>query len=306
MDLATRLEHQVTEIESDTVFRDLALSPDGYYLAAVLNSDTLIVIDLLNGVLHRRDQAAPGLIAVPVWSGDGDALFYQKIVLDAATSALVGTEIWRAAPTPGTPPERVAGADLAAGRELVPLFSLEDGLLVAARDPDEENTVLLRLSGGALDAVWTGSLPPVTLLDVSPTTGAHLLLTDSTASALYLARYSSGSGITDARSFAPTGGVSYPNAWFASDGENILALDVEDGNNAQVVLFAPGDDGYGRLLLGPDNAYAALAVAWHPAGVIAQRLPAAGGPSELWLLPLDGSPGEFLTTGESPMVVGNP
>jgi hypothetical protein len=117
-----------------------------------------------------------------------------------------------------------------------------------------------------------------------------------------------------AAQISPQGEESaYWSARFSPDGIRIVSLryvNVLDTRHGEAVLLRPTADagGYEVVQLSPDPGAEDVAFSWHGEdGVVVQRLRpgvAEALAAELWLLPLDGSPGRMLTLGETPLVVG--
>jgi hypothetical protein len=155
--------------------------------------------------------------------------------------------------------------------------------------------------------------------DVSPDSSRVLLFSQADVSPgqqripapLYSAPLMVGASVAQV---SPAGEESaYWSARFAPDGSHIMALRyvrVNDAIHGEAVLLRPTSEGgsYEVVQLAADPGAADVAFAWHGEdGVVVQRMRTdvvETLATELWLLPLDGSPGRMLTLGEMPVVVG--
>lgn len=160
--------------------------------------------------------------------------------------------------------------------------------------------------------------PDYGLWDVSPDSSQVLLFSQADVTPgqqripapLYTAALMAEAAVTP---ISPEGEQSaYWLARFAPDGSRMLALryvQVNDEIHGEAVLLRPTADagGYEVIQLSPDPGADDVAFSWYSEdGIVVQRLRpgvAEALAAELWLLPLDGSPGRMLTLGEMPLVV---
>lgn len=309
-------ERPLIYMEEETTIRHLSVSPDGHYLAFSLNANEATVLDLTTGAMTTVDRVAEGgFIDSLVWSPDSDVLYYQKMLIDPDTSAPVSSQLWRTVMPPGMAAELVLESLLAEGSSVSPSFVLSADTVILYRvqigseSPGEH--VMYGLETGDLVPFLTG----FNLWDIAPDRSKMLLYAQADVSPgqkrVPVPLYVSGPNIGEAPTQASPDedNTAFWNARFAPDSLRIVALRYapgEEGLVADVVLLQPGEGGTTQMtILAPDEAYDNLAFSWHGEdGVIAQRWSLADGISEIWLLPLDGSPGVRLTEGESPVVVG--
>jgi hypothetical protein len=311
-------ERPLTALPGGSVLRDLAISLDGRYLAFSLNAVSMMVLDLSSGALMPIDQIAAGSVGPFVWSPTGDSLYYHKLVLDA-NSVPSTSEIWRATVTPGSAPQLIQQASLADGSAVAPAFALADGTLIFHQFSPAEASMGRWLSYNLAVGESTPLFADYGLWGISPDSSQVLLFSQADVTPgqqripapLYQAALAVGAG---AAQVSPQGEESaYWSARFAPDGSRIMALryvKVNDVIHGEAVLLRPTADasGYEVIQLSPDPGAEDVAFSWHGEdGIVVQRLRAGVAEAlaaELWLLPLDGSPGRMLTLGEMPLVVG--
>ncbi len=311
-------ERQLTTLDVGAVVRDLTLAPSGQHLAFTVDSVMLAVYDLWQGTIVVLDRAGPGgLIGEPVWSPDGKTMAYLKLATDPLTSQPLTTQVWQAGLDPAAAPHQVLDATLPEGRQVLPVAALaEGGLLLAAALPEAGSSVslLLYAPGSDLAPVALGGLVESPLVWDASVDRTKLLLSDLSAessggpSELVVADFSSVGGLSNPVTVAADENFAFREARFAPDSRRVIALrsarSPESEGVSDLVLFVPSAGGaFSGLTLSPDPAYTVLAMSWHGEdGVVAQRYPIAGTVSELWLLPLDGSPGKLIAVGEQPVV----
>lgn len=311
-------DRALTALPGGSVLRDLALSPDGRYLAFSLNAVSVAALDLSSGAMTPVDQIAAGSVGQFVWSLAGDTLYYHKLVLDA-NSIPSTSEIWAASMTSAGTPQRIQEASLAAGPAMAPAFALVDGTLILHQFNPAQAAMGTWLGYSLSAGLGAPLFADYGLWDVSPDSSRVLLFSQADVSPgqqripapLYSAPLMSGAGAVQV---SPAGEESaYWSAGFAPDGSRIMALRyvrANDVTHGEAVLLKPTADGSGYevVLLSPDPETEDVALSWHGEdGIVVQRLRrgvAEAVAAELWLLPLDGSPGRMLTLGEMPLVVG--
>lgn len=311
-------ERPLTALPGGSVLRDLAISPDGRYLAFSLNAVSVTVLDLSSGALLPADQVAAGSVGQFVWSPASDALTYHKLVLDA-NSIPSASEIWRVAVAPGSAPQLIRQTGLADGPAAAPAFALADGSLILHQFSPAEAGTGTWLSYSLAIGEGVPLFADYGLWDVSPDSSRVLLFNQADVTPgqrripvpLYNATLMAGAATTQV---SPQGEESaYWQARFAPDGSRIMALRYVQANDviqAEAVLLKPTADagGYEVIQLSPDPGAEDVALSWHgDDGIVVQRLRLGMDEAlaaELWLLPLDGSPGRMLTLGEMPLVVG--
>lgn len=311
-------ERALTALAAGSVLRDLTISPDGRYLAYSLNATSAAVLDLSSGAMIPVDQVAAGSISWFVWSPASDALYYHKLLLDA-NSVPSTSEIWRATVAPGTAPQLVLQANLADAPVSAPAFALVDGSLILHQFSPAEAGMGTWLSYSTAIGQGTPLFPDYGLWDVSPDSSQVLLFSQADVTPgqqripapLYNAVLMAGASPAQV---SPQGEESaYWSARFAPDGRRIAAIryiKTNDVIHGEAVLLRPSADasGYEVIQLSPEPGAEDVAFSWHGEdGVVVQRLRAGVAEAlaaELWLLPLDGSPGRMLTLGEMPLVVG--
>ncbi len=309
-------ERALTPTPSDSVIKDLVLSPSGRYLAFTLNLQEVAVLDLRVGQLTTVDSIEQGSVGSLVWKPDSSALYYHRLTTDAE-GAPVGSAVFLTAVPVAGAPTPVRQSDLTAGEPVVlPGFALADALLVhqiAAPGEAPGQWLTLDMVSGAALPVEDG----FGLWDVAPA-GDRLLMVDLDAAApgpaapvpLTVAGFSPASGALNPVQLSPIGeSAVYTAARFAPDGRVILALrrDVaQEGQLAQVARLAPNDSGsYIPALIPNPEGTEAVAFAWYSESLtVVQAIPLAGGDPELWLLSMDpGTPALRLGVGEFPVVV---
>jgi dipeptidyl aminopeptidase/acylaminoacyl peptidase len=317
-------ERPITEFPSEPGIHDLAVSPDGRYLAFSVNSQQVVVTDLTQGQQAIVDEVTDGGVGSFVWSPTGDALYYQKLVIDPEAAGPSG-HVWKAAMPPGDVPvlQPVIEADPGTAASLTPIAALGDGRLVVRE--------LTETGEGASRVFFiydpaTGERVPLaedySLWDVSPDHSKALLfdLAEVTPGrqveplGLFMGELSPSEGLVNVLAVLPTEGTGvYQAARFMPDSLGVIALysdptgpEFSLGYQTRVVLLRPDEGGvYRATPLDIAEQTSDLAFCWHgDLGVVVQRWLVETDTSEIWLLPPDGSPGIRLTTGEQPVVVG--
>ncbi len=307
-------ERQLTAYAPDTVLRDLTPSPDGRRLALTLDGHALAVYDFAEGQISVLDMANDALIAAPVWLPEGDAVVYQRVPLNPQTSAPAAGEVWMAA-LDALPRLLIGASALPEDPQaaFAPAFALSGNrLLVTALSSSEETPVrflIADLSSGVLAPFSVPELETPAVWDVSPDGTKALLYEQAAPHVLYLADLNAEGNVATIAQISPPDGRAYRMARFAPDGVRLMALRAplpESGEGVEALLLTPAEDGaYTATVLNQDVGFNHLMVRWHGEdGVILQRMSTDGGDAELWLAPLDGSVGTFLTAGEQPVVVG--
>jgi hypothetical protein len=313
-------EHLVAALSEGAVARDLTVSPDGRYLAYVLNGEQVVVHDLTTGQPTPIDAVTSGSLGQPVWSPAGDGLFYHKIVNDA-NGVPSFSQIWRAALPLSGPPGRVTETNLASDPAMSPVEVLGGTLIVhrfVPRQAGSDEWLFYDLIGAATRPLAAG----YGIWDVSPDLTRMLLFNLDDAAPglrsvpLYGALLTAEGAANIAPMTAPEEQVAYWAAQFAPDGLRVLALryvpNAAGLPHSETIVLTPGlPDGAAPVItvLSPDPTLEDQALAWHGEdGVVVQRFrKGAGGlpdQTEIWLLPLDGSPGRLLAYGIQPIVVG--
>lgn len=314
-------ERPLTLYDPGSVLRALSNSPDGRYLAYTLNGQSLQVFDLPNGSITTVAEIPSGSLNNPVWSADSSSLYYQALIPEGSEIGTIQSQIWQVAMPPGSAApvlrDDIAGEE---GVGLKPLFDLGDGRLLVGEVRADSPGRTLQWSGGGALPLGGGQVGEglYGVWDVSPDHSRALLseqVEGSPGGPLYIVSLvpPESSVASLMRVTAADDPGVYLESRFAPDGVRIVTLryvpaesGVRSDARAQVVLLQPGEDGtYQGLTLSPDETADTLAFAWHSEiGIVAQRWVLASNQFELWLLPLDGSPGQMLTTGEQPVVVG--
>lgn len=306
-------ERQLTAYAPDTVLRDLTPSPDGRALAFTLDGHVLAVYDFAEGQIGVLDMANDTLIAAPVWL-PGGSVAYQRVPLDAQTMAPAAGEVWVAA-SDALPRLLIGAGALPEDPQaaLAPAFALGGGRLIVAAAPSEGEAPTRFLmgdpTGSALIPLAAPGLEAPAVWDVSPDGAKVLLYEQAAPNVLYLADLNPDGSVANIAQISPPDERAYRMARFAPDGVRVLALRAplpESGEGVEALLMTPAAGGaYTATVLNQDVGFNHLALRWHGEdGVILQRMSVDSGDSELWLAPLDGSAGLFLTAGEQPVVVG--
>ncbi len=297
-------ERQLTFAVSGVVNPNLAVSPDGHFLAFTVDRQTLMVIDLELGGATVVDQADNAQIDAPVWSQDSLTLYYHKLAFDPETSAPSESQLWLAPMPPGLPSSQVTAASLSDRITIVPRFGLTGSQLIIQQVP---------LSGGEDDLgefflydTASEMLTPLAegfgVWDAYATAGSAKLILfsqDPNDTALYTADLDMATGTVG--NINPTGlGAKFTSGRFDLNGGNIAALIAADSGASQAVILQPG----GAIITLPTEAGGRdVAYSWTVgSGVVVQRV-LSGSQSEILLLPVDGSAGAVITSGESPRVV---
>lgn len=293
--------------------RDLAVSPDGHYLAFV-NAAQLMVLDLEQGQVHKIAQTATDRLSAPVWTLAGDALYYHQMVIGSDSKPVRSLVMRADMPPASADPVKVLDFDLSANMPILPTAAWRGGILFLHQSD---------LSGGSLGQ-WIvfepeqESLAPLLqgygLWDVSPDRTKMLLYNTadlaggaaSPSAPIYSASLDLLKGAVSLSKLTPDSlTVHLESARYGADGIHIAALQVVGADNGfrhQAVLLAPGTDGKDIIArLAPDDAVDDIALVWGGNGLIVQRM--RSGQPELWNIPLDGSAGTLLAQGEQPVVV---
>ncbi|MBN1310060.1 MAG: hypothetical protein JXB30_01485 [Anaerolineae bacterium] len=309
-------ERVLTTLPPGSALRYLTISPGGQYAAFTVSSQQVMVLDLSLGQPTVVAEMPSSSFDALIWSAGGDALIYHEAAFDEQ-GLPSASRIWQAAMPPGTPPVTLLDTDLASDPALYqPGFVLGPDLLAVRRmavgSDDPGSWLLLAPSSGTTVPLVDG----FGLWNISSDQTKALLFNQAEAMApnvpLYLGTIPQPPGaVIDIRRISAEDAVGiFRSARFAPDGVRIVALQVtqtEQGENGLAVLLQPGADGtYQITALAPQQGVNDMALAWHGEdGVVVQRwLTGEEGPS-LWLLPLDGSPGRMLASGEMPLVVGD-
>ncbi len=317
-------ERALTTLEPGLSLRDLTLSPSGNYLAFSVNSQQVLVLDLGQGQATRVDNRAGGTVGSFAWSPESDLLYYHSLTYDPVSQLPGISEIVRTTMPPGNPPEVIAQMILDTDPALAPGFVLDAGHLIVNEfmlggDSFSEwklldLATLSRIPLAEGYGVWAISSDHSKVLLFNQ---ADALMPEGSPLPLYLAELSATEGASNTTRITPEGdSTAYFDARFTPDNVRIVALqylaelpDQPDFLLSQVVLLQVDDSGSYRVVpLGPDVGMRDVAFSWYGEnGVIVQRLPLTGDAtiSGLWLLPLDGTPGTQLTTGEQPVVIGS-
>lgn len=126
---------------------------------------------------------------------------------------------------------------------------------------------------------------------------------------LYVAELSSTEGLVNAQRIGVGDAVQYHTAAFSPDGQMIAAVrsavPFDPAAGSELVLLVPSvDGGFTENALGTAGGFSYPALAWYGGeALVVQRVPVAGGASEIVILPLDGSDVTPLGEGEQPVVV---
>jgi WD40 repeat protein len=301
-------------LPAGSAIRELTLSPNGRYLAYSLNSLSAVVLDLSSGQFSTVDESQTGNIASFVWSGDSAILFYHRLGLDAASYVPTSSQLWRVTMPPTNASQKVFESDIATSPISRPVVVLGGKLILNQTSPASNplgDPVFFDLASGQMTPLGVNQ----GVWDVSPDLSKILLFSEGDITSgqitvpvpLYQAALSA-EGPVNVIGITPDEGVAYWKARFAPDGVRIVSLryvKTETGFHAESVLLTPAGEGeaFHVTVLGSDPAAEDVAFSWHGEdGVVVQRL--RNGIAELWLLPLDGSAGRFLGTGEQPVVIG--
>ena len=292
---------------------DLAVSPDGHYLAFA-NAAQLMVLDLEQGQVNKIAESATDRFSSPVWTLASDALYYHQMVI-GSDSRPVRSLVMRAdMPPASADPVKVLDFDLSSNMPILPTAAWRGGILFLHQSD---------LTGGSLGQ-WImfepqpESLAPLAqgygLWDVSPDRTRMLLYSTadlaggaaSPSAPIYSASLDLLKGAVSLNKLTPDDLTFHLEAArYGADGLHIAALQVvgtgDGGFRRQVVLLAPGTGGKDIVArLAPDDAVDDIALVWGGSGLIVQRM--RGGQPELWEIPLDGSAGTLLAQGEQPVV----
>lgn len=297
----TAQERPLTAFELGRALRSLVLSPDARYLAFTIDGAALGLLDLSQGTLRTLESDEPTIVSSLIWAPSGSALHFQRTRLDVETYAPQASAVVRLDPATGDTVDLVA-AEFSEGREVTPVAVLPDGKVVIAQsDPQEDSTVvdLQVWSDGALTPLDTGDLSGAGLAAFSPD-GAFALFVDPAAPAdLQLAPFNSEAAFTAASTVASLD-AGLGSLSLAPDG-SILA--IAGGQPYLLIAAGAGEYTLSALDAGPEGTRT-LSLAYQSEGnIVAARLPADGGPTELVVLPTDGSAATPLATGEQPVAV---
>lgn len=319
-------EEQLTELPEGAVVRDLSIAPDGRYAAFTIDASQVAVLTLADGTLTIVDDAAPDIVSRPAWRPAGSTLYYQKttdnpegIPEDQADGRW--HVIHEVSIEPPGEPVPITAVPESTGSEIVLREVLGERRLLLSehRVGDESVSRLLLLDAGLIPLPAEG-FPAAEVVDLSPDQ-TRLLFFDrgNWAEAgpdaplpLYIADLSSTEGLVNAQNIGVGDAVQYHTAVFSPDGQMIAAVrsavPAVPAAGSELVLLVPAvEGGFSENAIGPTQGYSYPAIAWHSSeALVVQRVPVAGGPSEIWVLPLDGSDGVPLGEGEQPVVVPSP
>lgn len=307
-------ERPLTPTGFDTLIRDVAVAPNGVYVAFTINQQELAVLDLLAGTMSTVDRVELGSIGSLAWMPDSSAVLYSKLLIDPASMLPVRSMVMLSAvPTEGGP-NVVMDRDLSVDAAAYPRFALGSQIILQQV-----------ASGGAAAGQWliydftTAGLVPLeagyTVTDYSPSLNQVLLQRDADVAAggpvpIYRGNVDAAGGLFSAVLLSPAEEQAvYSNPRYAPDGIAVLALrrDLAQADSitpAQVVVFNVDAAGnYVPSVLAQPPNLDVVAFAWHASGVVVQGIVPGGEASELWLLPLNGNPAVSLTAGELPVVV---
>jgi len=298
----TASERPLTSFEPGRALRGLTLSPDARLLAFTLDGSSLAVLDLSQGTLRTFEADEPTIVSSPVWSPSSDALYFQRTRLDIETYSPEASVVVRLDPTSGDTVE-ITSADFAEGREVTPVAALPDNRLVIAESNPLEDSAAVALnvwSDGALTPLDIRGLSAAGFAAFSPDGTFALFIDPTDPAALLLVPFDTESTFTGAIEIARLSDGVFQTARLAPGGV-ILAL-ASDG--PYLLTPAGGGDFTLTALDAGAEGERTLALAYQSEGtVIAARLPADGGRTELVTLPTDGAAGALLTLGEQPVVV---
>jgi hypothetical protein len=288
------------------------MAPGGQYVAFTINSQQVAVLDFARQRLVMVAQVSSGSVGSLRWSLQGDALYYHQAALDAQGLLVSGT-IWRVAMPPDAAPVPVLLSDPAIlPSSFYPGPALNADLLIlhqmAINSDDLGRWLLFTPSTGTSVPLADG----YGLWDVSPNGDKALLYNQTEAigypGPLYMGAFPQPPGtLVNIGRISPEGSESaFRAARFAPDGVRIVAIQADPDQTTQVVLFQLEPSGLYRVTpLDPQVGAQDMTFSWHGEdGVVVQRWVAGEDSPSLWLLPLDGSAGLRLTSGEQPLVVG--
>lgn len=295
-------ERPLTSFEPGRALRGLTLSPDARWLAFTLDGSSLALLDLSAGTLRTFETDEPTIVSSLVWSPSSNALAFQRTRLDIETYAPEASVVVRLDPVTGDTVE-ITSADFAEGREVAPVAALPGNrLVIAESNPLEDSTtVALEVwSEGTLTQLDTGGLPAAGFADFSPDGAFALAIDPADPAALLLAPFDGESAFTAAIEIARLADGAFQTAHLAPSGA-ILAL---ASAGPYLLLPAGGGDFTLTALDAGAEGERTLSLAYQSEStVIAARLPADGGRTELVSLPADGAAGSPLAMGEQPVVV---
>jgi len=324
-------ERALTPTSFDSVIKDMTLSPSGQYLAFTLNNTDVVVVDLQGASMNTIDTSQPGSVGPLAWMPDSSALYYHKLVIDAATSAPSHSMLMLSAvPTEGGP-NSVIDSDLQTQPVVHPGFALLNDILIQQLQPaagDLGQWFIYNVQGATLTPVQNG----YSVWDVSPD-GTHLLLlnqADVLAGAgapipIYSATLDPAQGAVNPLQSSPVGETAaYTHPEYGPDNSAILSLRLDlsiPDQLTQLAHLATNDQGsYIVSVLSLPQSQNAVAFSWADANrAVLQGVPvtppatdtaaatAEPAPSQLWVVTLDGSaPPTLLTTGDYPIVLPSP
>ncbi len=305
-------ERTLTALPDGSSIRDLTMAPGGQYVAFSINSQQVAVLDFARQRLVTVAQVSSGNVGMLKWSVQGDALYYHQITLDAQSLPITSL-IWRVAMPPDSAPVPVLQTDLTSSTyTFYPGAALNTDLLilyqVVFESDDMGRWLVFTPSTGASAPLADG----YGLWDVSPNGDKALLYNQAEVmgfpAPLYMGAFPQPPGaLVNIGRISPEGSeAAFRLARFAPDNMRIVAIQTSVEQLGQVVLFQIEPSGLYRVTpLDPQPGIQDMAFSWHGEdGVVVQRwMPGEDSPS-LWLLPLDGSAGFRLTSGEQPLVVG--
>lgn len=325
VDVTTFDETPLTSLPEGSIIRDLTVSPDGLYAAFVADGVRLMLLDVLNGGTTIIDDTSPDVISRPVWTPDSSLLYYQKTTtnpenIPEAEADGLWHVIYEVALNPVSLPAPMTAVPESEGSAVALLAAFgERRLLLNEYPPGSETASRLLVFDSGLLPLTAEGFDTISVLNVSPD-GMHILFVDQSGWAesgadapvpLYVGELSLGDELVNVQPIALEPTRAYLAGRFGPEGQRIAALYADvplgEGSSTHMVLLTPnGEDPYTQLEVGvpPGSAYSSLR--WYgDTGVVAQRAPSGEEPSEVWLIPLDGTEGTLLAVGEQPAVVSS-
>nr|MBN1228536.1 hypothetical protein [Anaerolineae bacterium] len=260
LDIQQGTERQLTEFAADSVIREMIPSPDGRYLAMVLNGSLLHILDLESTLLIESIDATPDLLGSLIWSPGSTAVYYKQVVIDPDTSAPIGTELWRVTGEPAAGAVRLFGLEEANGRDLTPLLALPAGHLVVSASSNDEVPTYFLLAEGELSPLGFGPFQGGTIFDFLPDT-YRLLVADPGHSAIYAVTLVLFEGLSNPVLLTPDEDAIYLSARFGEDLTRVLVRRSR-GSAGVEVCVVPADGSTDLRVLPVEPGYTALAAEW--------------------------------------------
>lgn len=320
-------ERPLTPTGLDSFIKDMAISPSGTFLAFTLNQRELALLNLETGAFSSVDSVEAGVLGPISWAleREKDELFYQKLVIDLATSAPSTSSIyWVDAAADPLAPTLLIEKDLQTEPQVYPAFPFGSSLLVQETfggQSDLGDWYFYPIEGESLEEVPFA--PGYSIWDVS-FDGQRVLMFDreqyqaGEVVPIFIAGLSAEEGALGLIQLSPADDLtSYEYAEFGPDGVAILAIgrDVSDPavpSAEQLIYLLPSAAGpYITIPVAMPEGQTPVSFSWIDvdtavvAGIPAgdPENPDVVPPTQLWIIELATGEARPLTQGDFPIVL---